>query len=714
VVAYGGDRSRASLALIDRIESFLLDLRFQARGALTPSDRLVQVALDQATIDREGRFPLDRRVLAGALTTLGELGTAQIIVDMVFTEPASPEEDAALIEALATCEADVLAGYFLYTGEGDMPPVVEPERVLAFQERTLKVRTYEAPAETALFAAVGLHPPLESVHEASDDVGYLNLRVDRGGIVRRAQLVMAHGDDVYPSIEVLSVVGEWIGFGGEGSPLSLERGSGGYELSVAGRSVGMDASGAAIVNYVGPEGVFPTISLVDVLEAGEAADGDADREALRAKVSGKIVMLGPTAVGIWDRRDTPYAASTPAMEIHTSVIDNLLEDRFLHRPPWLQLAEWVAMLVLGVLLVLVLARAPMWTGGFVSVGLCAGILVVDRILFVTADLWSRPVLLLVQIGVLFTGMTALRFRQEAAQRRREQAERAKVLDLFGRYVAPAVINQMVGDPSQVRVGGERRDITIMFSDIVGFTTISEKLEPESLSSVLNIYLGKVTEAVQAHQGMVDKYIGDGVMALFGAPLADEDHPVHAVDATVAKLEALAAVNEELRSTGRLDETLRIGIGLNTGSAVVGNMGSEQRFEYSALGDAVNLAARLEGLTRVYKVDCIVSGPTRDAAARAYTFREIDKVKVKGKAKPVTIYELIGRADEVAPEHVPVYEAALAAMRERRWEEAGDGFRRVQELHPGDGPAQVMLSRLEEFAARPPAEDWDGSHGFTSK
>lgn len=713
-VAYGGDRSSTSLALIDRIESYLLDLRFQARGALTPSDQLVQVALDQATIDREGRFPLDRRVLAGSLTTLGELGASQIIIDMVFTEAASEEEDAALVEALSNCEADILAGYFLYTGAGDQPPVVEPEMVRSFEDRTMTVRPSGALAETGVLQAVGLHPPLPSVHEAADDVGYLNLRVDRGGIVRYAQLIMAHDGTIYPSIEVLSVVGDWVGFGGEGTPLSLDEGPGGYRLSVAGRSFAMDGSGAAIVNYVGPPGVFPTVSLVDVLDAGEVEDGDPGREALRTLVTGKIVMLGPTAVGIWDRRDTPYSASTPAMEIHTSVIDNLLEDRFLQRPPWLRLAEWVSMLVLGVLLVLVLARAPLWAGAVVSVGLAAGTLAVDHALFVAADMWSRPLMQLVEIAVLFTGMTALRFRQEAAQRRREQAERAKVMDLFGRYVAPAVINQMVGDPNQVRVGGERRDITIMFSDIVGFTTISEKLDPVSLASVLNTYLGRVTEAIQDHQGMVDKYIGDGVMALFGAPLTDEQHPEHAVTAALAKLEALAQANRELLAAGHLPEPLRIGVGLNTGAAVVGNMGSDQRFEYSALGDSVNLAARLEGLTRVYVVDCIVSESTREAVGDAFSFRELDKVRVKGKAKPVTIYELLGVAGDGVPEHSPVYEDALNAMRERRWDEAGEGFRRTLELHPDDGPAKVMLGRLEEYAIRPPAEEWDGSHGFTSK
>ena len=710
-VHYGGGRASTSLALLERLEGHLLDLRFRARGPIDATDRLVMVAIDQPTIDRVGRFPLDRRVMAGALRTLGELGASQVIVDLAFTEHASPEEDEALVDALAHNEADILLGYFFYTGAADAPPAVEPERRAFFEGKALTVAPWAEGAGDILVPQA-VHPPLAEVHEAAAGVGYLNLRVEGGGIVRRAQMLMAHEGRIYPTVELLSVAGEWIGLGGAGTPLFLGGSRARPRLSVGPREIVLDGAGTALINYPGPPGVFPTVSLVDVIDAG---DGDATAAAeLGALVDDRIVLLGPSAVGIWDRRDTPFSASTPAMEVHAAVLDNLLEDRFLQRPPWLQLAEWLVMLLGGMLLVVVLARAPLWAGIGASVAAVGGAMVGDQLLFSHALLWTQPLMFVAEVVILFAGMTALRLRQEAAARRRQEAERAQILDLFGRYVAGPVIQEMVDDPARIRLGGERREISVMFSDIVGFTGISEGLEPEQLASMLNIYLGKVTAAIQEHGGMLDKYIGDGVMALFGAPLADEDHPVHAVDATVAKLEALAAVNEELRSTGRLDETLRIGIGLNTGSAVVGNMGSEQRFEYSALGDAVNLAARLEGLTRVYKVDCIVSGPTRDAAARAYTFREIDKVKVKGKAKPVTIYELIGRADEVAPEHVPVYEAALAAMRERRWEEAGDGFRRVQELHPGDGPAQVMLSRLEEFAARPPAEDWDGSHGFTSK
>jgi len=710
-VHYGGGRASTSLALLERLEGHLLDLRFRARGPIDATDRLVMVAIDQPTIDRVGRFPLDRRVMAGALRTLGELGASQVIVDLAFTEHASPEEDEALVDALAHNEADILLGYFFYTGAADAPPAVEPERRAFFEGKALTVAPWAEGAGDILVPQA-VHPPLAEVHEAAAGVGYLNLRVEGGGIVRRAQMLMAHEGRIYPTVELLSVAGEWIGLGGAGTPLFLGGSRARPRLSVGPREIVRAGAGTALINYPGPPGVFPTVSLVDVIDAG---DGDATAAAeLGALVDDRIVLLGPSAVGIWDRRDTPFSASTPAMEVHAAVLDNLLEDRFLQRPPWLQLAEWLVMLLGGMLLVVVLARAPLWAGIGASVAAVGGAMVGDQLLFSHALLWTQPLMFVAEVVILFAGMTALRLRQEAAARRRQEAERAQILDLFGRYVAGPVIQEMVDDPARIRLGGERREISVMFSDIVGFTGISEGLEPEQLASMLNIYLGKVTAAIQEHGGMLDKYIGDGVMALFGAPLEDREHACHALDAALAKKAALAAVNEQLLASGRLDQPLAIGVGVNTGQAVVGNIGSDTRFEYSAIGDEVNLSARLEGLTRQYKVYCIVSQTTRDAAGEGFVFRRLDRVRVKGRDGPVDIHELVGTAADGAPPHVEEYESALTAVHEQRWEDALRGFDGILERWPDDGPARLLRARVEGYRADPPPEEWDGSHAFTSK
>jgi adenylate cyclase len=714
VALFAGDRLGIPLGLAERLESVLLDTRFSMRGPLEPSPRVAMALIDQPTIDRYGRFPLNRRVLADALCGLADLGAEQIVVDLVFTEASETEADDALIEALTECGASTVVGYFFYTGSQEAPPLIERDRVDRFAREALDVDVHVRGGESHVLAATGVHPPHDRFLSRSMPIGYLNLRVDKGGIVRRVQFAIEFEDRVYPSIEAVAVAGTVTPLDGDGTPLSLTGSHLNPRLTGPGIDVELDGSGAALINYVGPQGTFPTVSLVEVLDAVSAEADPADAAAVRAVVSGRTVVLGPSAVGLWDRRDTPFSAATPAMQIHATVLDNMFEDRFLERPSWLLLLEWLVLGLFGVGLAIVLARAPLWLGTALTTAVVWVGIGLSQLAFSRADLWVHIVPWIAEIALLFGGVTALRFGQETAQRRRERAERMKVIDLFGRYVAPEVVGRMVASPDEVRIGGERRELTILFSDIFGFTGISEKLPPERLASLLNEYLGEATVAIQDNRGMLDKYIGDAVMALFGVPLDDPKHAEHALRAALAKLEAIDVVNRRWAATGELDEPLRVGIGINSGIAVVGNMGSAVRFEYTALGDEVNLASRIEGLTRKYDVDCLVSEATRDAVGQAFSFREVDRVQVKGRGAAVTLYELLGEAGEEIPAHVPEYERALEHMRAQRWDEAEAGLQRVLESHPGDGPGGVMLERVRAFRVQPPDPGWDGAHTFRSK
>ncbi len=714
VFTFAGDRLGIPLGLAERLEGVLLDARFSMRGPLEPSPRVGMVAIDQPTIDRYGRFPLDRTVMADGLCALGELGAEVVVVDLVFTETSDEAADDALAAALTECDVPVVFGYFFYTGSQEAPPLIEEARVQRFAKEALDIDIHTKDGTNHVLPATGSHPPHERFLSRSMPIGYLNLRVDRGGIVRRAQMAIGFEGQIYPAIEVVAAAATKTPLDGEGTPLSLTGSALQPRLVGPGVDVQLDPAGAALINYVGPQGTFPTVSLAEVLDA-VSADADATQAAtVRAAVEGRSVVLGPSAVGLWDRRDTPFSASTPAMQVHAAVMDNMFEDRFLARPGWLWLLEWLTLWFVGAVLALTLARAPLWLGATLTAIVAAVGFGLSQVAFSHANLWVHVVPWATQLVVLFGVSTALRFAQEAAQRRREQAERMKVIELFGRYVAPEVVSQMVDSPDEVRIGGERRELTVLFSDIFGFTGISEKLEPEQLARLLNEYLGEVTVAIQLHRGMLDKYIGDAVMALFGVPLDDPDHVANALRAALAKQKALAVVNRRWAETGELDQPLRVGIGINTGIAAVGNMGSHVRFEYTALGDEVNLASRLEGLTRSYDLDCLVSQATRDAVGDAFLFREVDRVRVKGRGAPVTIFELLGEGDPEIPAHVPVYEKALEEMRAQRWDEAEAGFLRVLESHPGDGPGGVMLERVRAFRERPPPPGWDGSHVHTSK
>jgi adenylate cyclase len=289
----------------------------------------------------------------------------------------------------------------------------------------------------------------------------------------------------------------------------------------------------------------------------------------------------------------------------------------------------------------------------------------------------------------------------------EGREKARLRSAFSRYVPPGVVDRIVADPSRVRLGGERRELTVLFSDIRGFSRSAENLEPEVLSEYLNEFLTPMTNLVLDEGGMLDKYIGDALMAVYGAPLEAADHAARACRTALAMQGALGGLNAEFARRG-LPE-VQVGIGINSGPMSVGNMGSQARFDYTVLGDAVNLGARLEALTREYRVDTLVGETTAALVADKFTFRELDTVRVKGRAGVGRIHELCGPAGDArfAADVLALFSAGLEHYRAGRWQEAEDSLRRFLERHADDGPSQVLLERIASLRARPPAAQWDG-------
>jgi len=706
VTSYAADRSGLLPGFFERIEVGLLDLKFHARGPLEPSPQVALLAIEQPSLDRYGQFPFSRETYADVLLALERAGARQVVMDLVFSEPATPAEDQALAEALQAVNMPVLLGYFFYTGSNEMVPAVPPDRQQSFRRLTRSLPTGRPTTDHHLVDARSIQPVLPRLQQAADGAGFVNLRVGAGGIVRHAQLAIEWQGEAYPAIEVQAAAVALAG-AGSGLPAMLVGTPGAPELDILGHTVGLDPSGGALLNYPGPPGTFPQVTMMELLDETRA-------EANAKVLGGKTVVLGPSAVGIGDTRDTPFQPSTPAVEIHAAVLDNLLEGRFLRRPPWLMLVEWLAMLTGGLLLSLVLLWAPSrFAIPAIALGL-ASVLAIDLAVCFPRGLWAQPVAPCLELVCIAVVITALRLRQEANSRAAQEQAREHLLWLFGRYVAPGVIDRMLGDPEQVRLGGERREISMLFSDIRGFTSVAEQMDPEQLISLLNAYLGSMTDAIHRERGMLDKYMGDGIMALFGVPVSDPHHAASACHAALAKLDALGALNRAALAEGTLDEPLKIGIGINTGTVAVGNMGSEQRFEFTAMGDEVNVASRLEGLTKLYGVECIVSGSTRDAAGDGFGFRELDRVRVKGRRGAVTIHELLGNRSDLRADHYDHYERALASYRQRRWDEAGAACRMVLDAAPQDGPARLLEKRIEEMRKAPLSDDWDGSYTATEK
>lgn len=687
---------------IEQLEGALLDVGLNLRGPLQPSARIAAVEIDQAAVEEFGRFPFDRAVFARAVRALDAAGVAVVLIDVPFIESTVAGDDAEFASALSSATTAVVLGHFFYTDERGREEGADGAPLAAVVPTSLG-------SDHDLLGSTGAQPPLPLFERAAASSGFLNLRGEGGAIVRRAQLVIEHEGQLHASAALQAATLLELGAGGSGSPLFVGGSGARPELSHATGAVPMDGSGAALYNYVGPSSVWPSLGLAELI--GRAESGDV--AGLRDLLQGKVVVLGPSAVGLWDRRDSPFELAGPAWSLHATVLDNLIEDRFLKRSPALLIVEWLLLLLLGGLSAVTVARAPVWLSATVCGALTVGLLAVGPLALMAAGAWFRPATPAIGVAGAFVLGSAVRLAGEVKRRREEEVLRGQITALFGRYVTPELVHRIVASPESVALGGQRLRVTIMFSDIRGFTSLSEGMEPQELAGLLSRYLDGMSRAIVDHAGIVDKYLGDGIMALFGAPLPDPEHPAHACDAALAKLEALDQFNERCLSEGLIDQRFEVGIGLNTGFAAVGNLGSELRMDYTALGDEVNLAARLEGLTKAYGVACLISDATRQGLGDRFLLRELDEVRVKGRSAAVTIYELVGRSGP-RPRWIDRYEAALAAYRDRDMAGAESLCLELLATRPGDGPGRFLLQRIEERRSRPADGDWDTIHDFKVK
>jgi adenylate cyclase len=440
----------------------------------------------------------------------------------------------------------------------------------------------------------------------------------------------------------------------------------------------------------------PTVSALDVLE----------RRVSRPALEGKLVLIAPTAVG-FDSRPTPFSGSAPGVEIHASVIDNLLVGRGLVRPPWLVPLEAAGILVFAVATgVLITWRA--FAGALGALALYVVYAAASQLAFAFQGLVATVVYpFLMVIAGTIAGL-GYQYATEARQRR-------WVRGAFERYVGGEVAVLLAREPDRLSLGGEKRELSILFTDIRGFSTITERMAPEALAELLIEHLGAQTSIVFKHEGLVDKYIGDAVMAFWGAPLDTPDHARRACLAALDIVAAMPALRARWRARGWPE--IHIGVGIDTGDSVVGNFGSAQRFSYTAISDHVNLASRLEGLNKEYGTGILVSENTRAAIGDEFVCREIDCVQVKGKEQPVTVYELLcrrvddagGRAAHLAG----AFSQAFIAYRQRRFADAIGVLEAVR--RDGTDPAAVrFIERCRTLAEHPPPDDWDGVYVAMTK
>jgi adenylate cyclase len=722
----------AENSFLDRIERRSLDVRFLTRGKEPAGPFTVLATIDEKSLDEIGKWPWPRAKIAELITRLSEEGARVIALDIVFSEPdennnlkfiesmqqetrslglkapklerfleearAQADNDSILAAAIRRSKAQVVLGYFFHFSQKEIDHLSQDEldnkrsNVGASAVRLVQFLSPQA-KKVEVYEALLPESNIDKLVQASRIAGYYNIFLDIDGTVRWIPLVIRYQDRFYPALS-LEAVRSYM----DNIPLRVRVADHGIEsIQLGSVTIPTDEKGRMLINFRGGPQTFPHYSVADIIAGRTPANAFRD----------KIVFIGSTAIGVYDLRVTPFSNTFPGLEVHANVADNILRQTFLFRPGWASLFDLAAILLMGLVTGLVLPRLRAIFGVLLIGVLFFGYLVASQKLFVQKGIWLNAVYPLLTMVIVYTAVTLYRYIVE-------EREKREIRGAFSFYVTPSVVNEVLKNPDKLKLGGDKKELSVLFSDIRGFTTLAEEMEPETLVNLLNGYLTEMTDVVFEFDGLLDKYIGDAVMAVWGAPLEQADHPARACRTALKMLDRLTKMQQQWEAEGT--PRLEIGIGINTGPMVVGNMGSERRFDYTVMGDSVNLASRLEGINKEYGTQAVISGFTYERVKDDFFCRELDAVRVKGRARPVKIYELVALRSEGDP-RVAIIESfaqGLHHYRSQEWERAEDKFHEVLNRIPDDFAARLYLQRIAELREKPPQSGWDGVFTMTTK
>jgi adenylate cyclase len=664
-----------------------LDVLFRRVPLPAASPQVVVVTVDQTDLDffktQKITWPWPRQVYAPLIDYCRWAGAKAVIFDILFTEASSygAEDDQRLAKAAAAA-GNVALPFFL--SREAKPP--NPSESDLLKRAGLAI---PGPAPLGQPAYRSVVTSIPALLAAAGALGNVESSPDADGIFRRVRLVAPFKDKWLPTLGFAA----FHRFGNPG-PLRFAPGM----LRVGDLAIPLDGQGNFLLKFRGPSRSHKRFSAANLIASEARRQQGLPPIYPPTDFAGKWVLLGLTAPGLLDLKASPVSAVYPGVEVHATLLDNLLRGDFLRPvPPG---GMWAGTLVLSVLMVLVVlffSRLLTTLAGFAGLTLIYLGLVVAAFHF---GWWADPVLPGVVLALSFSLAAAFSYGTEGRQK-------LYIRRMFGQYMSGTVINHLLAHPEKLQLGGERRRVTLFFSDLAGFTTISERLSPETVVGLLNDYLSAMTEIILDAEGTVDKFEGDAIMAFWGAPLDQPDQAARACRAALRQQAALKELN--LKFAGLNLPPLAMRIGLNTGDAIVGNLGSEKRFDYTVIGDTVNLASRLEGVNKFYGSHIMASEETVEGCAGTVEFRELDLVAVKGKEQAIRVFEVLGLAGELEPELVrrrQDFAQALALYRQRRFPEAGAAFEALLTENPEDGPARTYRDRCRRFQAAPPPADWD--------
>lgn len=709
------------LGFLQRIELQAYDARVRLFMPGTIDPRIVILDIDEKTLINEGRWPLSRDKYATMVKQLFERYRIRVLgFDVAFPEPDTssglptlerlaatelkdnPEYNAFLARSRASLDYD-----HIFAGEVAKHPVVlgfflspKPDRsgVLPMPVYTAESFGVARFRHTHATGFSGNRPELQKEAAAS---GHLSPGLDIDGVTRRIPMLMRVDAGYY---EALSLALTRMYLGNSPIKVSMETTGSGRDavgwidqIDLDGKKIPLDDAMAALVPYRGGRASFRYISATDVIRGTLPADELVD----------KIVIVGTSAQGLLDIRTTPVSEDYPGVEVHANMVSGILDQSIKSRPPFAQGINVLTILLLGLPLAFFLPRMT----ALASTLAVAAVLMALFGLNVYAWQAKGYVVNIAAPGLM---VLLLYFLNMVYGFFMEARSRQLITGLFGTYVPKELVAQMSKNPEEYSMRGESREMTVLFSDVRNFTSISEGLTPESLKDMMNTYLTEMTEVIQQRRGTIDKYIGDAIMAFWGAPLVDAEHAAHGLEAALDMQKRIRGLDESFVKRGW--PMLHIGVGLNCGEMNVGDMGSRFRRAYTVLGDAVNIASRLEGLTKEYGVGILVT-ENMAMAVQGFVFREIDKVVVKGRHEGLGIFEPLGKVGEIGETHlqeIDRFHKALEQYRKQRWDDAEAILKGLAYAAPENKLYKLYLKRIEHFRENTPGPAWNGIWVFTTK
>jgi adenylate cyclase len=703
--------------LMIRLDDIGYDMQLRAKlftHFVKPSSPVVIIDIDDKSLQAEGRWPWPRTKIAALIQRLQEEGVVVVATDIMFSESEknpgetiidllnqrklnTPIIDSAIKQIIPALDNDVTLATALGQQDSVLGMTFLPRAEIS---GLLPQPAYELtdPSQKHLpfIEAVGYISNIASLQTAAKYAGFINVYPDPDGIIRRVPLLIRYKNNLYPSLalgavklflleKINLVTANYNGFS------QLE------SIKLGQHTIPTDSLSQILVPFRGKSYTFPYFSATDVLH----------KHIIANSLAGKIAFLGPSATGLGDLRATAVQGIFPGVEIQATIADGILTDNYFYKPEWVKGAEITSTIVVGIVFSILFPFFGPRTLTLISLVVPVLLILLNNYLWLKTGLIIYilvPILLIIGLAIMNIIYGYLF----------ESRKRERLKEMFGQYVPEEHIDEMLKGADSFALLGEDREMTVLFADIRNFTTISETMTASELKNLLNEFFTPMTEIIFKFQGTIDKYIGDLIMAFWGAPLTDKKHAEHAIAAALEMQETVTKLKPVFDARGWPE--INIGIGLNSGVMSVGDMGSQFRRNYTVLGDAVNLGSRVEGLTKFYGVQLMITEATRKDQKK-FLFRELDRVRVKGKKNGVGIFEVICRKKDATPEleqEIQKSDLALNNYYNQQWDAAESLFNELHLAHPHVKMYNLYLKRIHELKANPPAANWDGVHEHSSK